>query len=131
MKTVNILKDLWLSTVAYVLGRIMREEFQEKELKDLPNFVDNNNSLIEEVFSESERIYFKDKKQDSCVKTLDLKMINLMIDLVVQKLEIDKKYLFSRSEICVRRVTSHKKKKDKSVIYNFATPSLEMFNSFF
>ncbi|AEK75106.1 hypothetical protein Rh054_06205 [Rickettsia conorii subsp. heilongjiangensis 054] len=54
MKTVNILKDLWLSTVAYVLGRIMREEFQEKELKDLPNFVDNNNSLIEEVFSESD-----------------------------------------------------------------------------
>ncbi|AXU06901.1 hypothetical protein [Rickettsia japonica] len=54
-----------VSTVAYVLGRIMREEFQEKELKDLPNFVDNNNSLIEEVFSESERIYFKDKKQDS------------------------------------------------------------------
>ncbi|WP_261368655.1 hypothetical protein [Rickettsia argasii] len=54
-----------------------------------------------------------------------------MIDLVVQKLEIDKKYLFSRSEICVRRVTSHKKKKDKPVIYNFATPSLEMFNSFF
>ncbi|WP_231288690.1 hypothetical protein [Rickettsia rhipicephali] len=57
-------------------------------------------------------------------------MINLMIDLVVQKLEIDKKYLFSRSEICVRRVTSHKKQKDKPVIYNFATPSLEMFNSF-
>ena len=58
-------------------------------------------------------------------------MINLMIDLVVQKLEIDKKYLFSRSEICVRRVTSHKKQKDKPVIYNFAAPSLEMFNSFF
>ncbi|WP_266235429.1 hypothetical protein [Rickettsia rhipicephali] len=51
-----------------------------------------------------------------------------MIDLVVQKLEIDKKYLFSCSEICVRRVTSHKKQKDKPVIY---TPSLEMFNSFF
>ncbi|AJQ52159.1 hypothetical protein [Rickettsia conorii] len=54
-----------ISTAAYALGRIMRDEFQEKELKDLPNFVDNNNSLIEEVFSESERIYFKDKKQDS------------------------------------------------------------------
>ncbi|KJV79449.1 MULTISPECIES: hypothetical protein [spotted fever group] len=52
-------------------------------------------------------------------------MINLMIDLVVQKLAIDKKYLFSRSEICVRRVTSHKKQKDKPVIYNFATPSLD------
>lgn len=61
MKTVNILKDLWLSTVAYVLGRIMREEFQEKELKDLPNFVDNNNSLIEEVFSESERYILRIK----------------------------------------------------------------------
>ncbi len=45
-----------ISTAAYALGRIMRDEFQEKELKDLPNFVDNNNSLIEEVFSESERI---------------------------------------------------------------------------
>ncbi|MFA1688088.1 DNA helicase [Candidatus Rickettsia barbariae] len=44
---------------------------------------------------------------------------------------MDKKYLFSRSEICLRRVTSHKKKKDKPVIYNFAAPSLEMFNSFF
>ena len=54
-----------ISTAAYALGRIMRDEFQEKKLKDLPNFVDNNNSLIEEVFSESERIYFKDKKQDS------------------------------------------------------------------
>ncbi|MEG8229531.1 hypothetical protein O6R16_00195 [Candidatus Rickettsia tasmanensis] len=54
-----------ISTAAYALGRIMRDEFQEKELKDLPNFVDNNNSLIEEVFSESERTYFKDKKQDS------------------------------------------------------------------
>ncbi|AAL03668.1 hypothetical protein [Rickettsia conorii] len=54
-----------ISTAAYALGRIMRDEFQEKELKDLPNFVDNNNSLIEEVFSESERIYVKDKKQDS------------------------------------------------------------------
>lgn len=53
-----------ISTAAYALGRIMRDEFQEKELKDLPNFVDNNNSLIEEVFLESERIYFKDKKQD-------------------------------------------------------------------
>ncbi|BDU59778.1 hypothetical protein FLA4_01880 [Candidatus Rickettsia kotlanii] len=53
-----------ISTAAYALGRIMRDKFQEKELKDLPNFVDNN-SLIEEVFSESERIYFKDKKQDS------------------------------------------------------------------
>ncbi|MFV9930327.1 MAG: hypothetical protein AB8U82_05735 [Rickettsia endosymbiont of Haemaphysalis japonica] len=53
-----------ISTAAYTLGRIMRDEFQEKELKDLPNFVDNN-SLIEEVFSESDRIYFKDKKQDS------------------------------------------------------------------
>ncbi|AFB29397.1 hypothetical protein RPK_06235 [Rickettsia rickettsii str. Hlp len=39
-----------ISTAAYALGRIMRDEFQEKELKDLPNFVDNNNSLIEEVF---------------------------------------------------------------------------------
>ncbi|AFC70234.1 hypothetical protein [Rickettsia amblyommatis] len=54
-----------ISTAAYALGRIMRGEFQEKELKDLPNFVDNNNSLIEAVFSESERIYFEDKKQDS------------------------------------------------------------------
>ncbi|ABV76703.1 hypothetical protein RPO_06310 [Rickettsia rickettsii str. Arizona] len=39
-----------ISTAAYALVRIMRDEFQEKELKDLPNFVDNNNSLIEEVF---------------------------------------------------------------------------------
>ena len=58
-----------ISTAAYALGRIMRDEFQEKELKDLPNFVDNNNSLIEEVFSESERIYFKDKS-----KILELKL---------------------------------------------------------
>ena len=112
-----------ISTAAYALGKIMRHDFQEKELKDLANFVDNNNNLIEEVFSESKKIYSKD--------ILDLKMINLMIDLLVQKLEIDEKYLFNRTEICVRRVASHKKKKDKTVIYNFAPPSLEMFNSFF
>lgn len=112
-----------ISTAAYALGKIMKDDFQEKELKDLANFVDNNNNLIEEVFSESKKIYSKD--------ILDLKMINLMIDLLVQKLEIDEKYLFNRTEICVRRVTSHKKKKDKTVIYNFAAPSLEMFNSFF
>ncbi|WP_238528498.1 cytochrome P450 [Rickettsia honei] len=50
-----------ISTAAYALGRIMRDEFQEKELKDLPNFVDNNNSLIEEVFSESERYILRIK----------------------------------------------------------------------
>ncbi|WP_232202719.1 hypothetical protein [Rickettsia montanensis] len=49
-----------------------------------------------------------------------------MIDLVVQKLEIDKKYLFSRSEICVRRVTSHKKKKDKP---DFVRSNIEEFDS--
>lgn len=116
-----------ISTAAYALGKIMKNDFQEKELKDLANFIDNNNSLIDEVFSESEKIYFKDKKKDSLAKILDLKMI----DLLVEKLDIDEKYLFNRSEICVRRITSHKKKKDKPIICNFAAPSLEMFNSFF
>lgn len=124
-------RSMVISTAAYALGRIMKDDFQEKELKDLANFIDNNNSLIDQVFSESEKIYFKDKKQDSLVRTLDLEMINLMIDLLVQKLEINEKYLFNRSEICIRRVTSHKKKKDKPVVYNFTPPSLEMFNSFF
>ena len=119
-----------ISTAAYALGKIMKEDFQGKELKDLADFVDNNNILIDEVFAESEKIYFMDKPQDSALgRILDLEMINIMIALLVQKLEIDRKYLFSRSEICVRRVTSQKKKKDKSVI--FTPPSLEMFNSFF
>ncbi|AFB26735.1 hypothetical protein RSA_06285 [Rickettsia philipii str. 364D] len=58
-----------ISTAAYALGRIMRDEFQEKELKDLPNFVDNNNSLIEEVFLESERYILRIKS-----KILELKL---------------------------------------------------------
>ncbi|WP_341789915.1 hypothetical protein [Rickettsia endosymbiont of Polydrusus tereticollis] len=123
-----------ISTAAYALGIIIQPDFSEKDFENLADFENNTNILINNLISEYAIAPEESDKELELRKKFDLESVNLMIDGLVEKLDIDKKYLLEKTEICVKRVISKKLKKNttakdhKNLIYY---APLEMFNSFF
>lgn len=136
-----------ISTAAYALGEITKDDFCENDLTKLINFDDIDNSLIRESLNYGKVI------NEGQIQ-LDLEIINRIIDFLVASLKIKSKYLIDRSEICVRRVIASKKKKPEenkakeseendnktkadeannveNTSSSLSAPSLEMFDSFF
>lgn len=101
-----------ISTAAYALGIIIQPDFSEKDFENLADFENNTNILINNLISEYAIAPKESDKELELRRKFDLESVNLMIDGLVEKLDIDKKYLLEKTKICVKRVISKKLKKN-------------------